>query len=100
MGRACSKARWLLADPGVPAVVAGHRNRLEHRAGRGGLSRTGAGCSCYTGMRDDDLVRDATEVLTSFGVSLYGRRSVRNRAERALRCTVGDVGPASPRAAR
>jgi len=51
-------------------------------------------------MRDDDLVRDATEVLTSFGVSLYGRRSARNRAERALRCSARDVGPASPRAAR
>lgn len=48
----------------------------------------------------DDLVRDAAEVLTSFGVSLYGRRSARNRAERALRCSARDVGPASPRAAR
>ena len=45
---------------------------------------------------DDDLVRDVTEVLTSFCARLYGRRSARNRAEKALRCAARDVGPASP----
>ena len=49
---------------------------------------------------DEDLVRGVTEVLTSFGVSLYSRRLARNRAERALRCSACDVDPASPRAAR
>jgi putative resolvase len=43
--------------------------------------------------RDDDLVRDMTEVLTSFCARLYGRRSARNRAEKALRCAARDVGP-------
>lgn len=38
-----------------------------------------------TGEVDDDLVRDMTEVLTSFCARLYGRRSARNRAEKALR---------------
>ncbi|NUS86107.1 MAG: hypothetical protein HOY75_26140 [Streptomyces sp.] len=33
---------------------------------------------------DDDLVRDMAEVFTSFGARLYGRRSARNRARRAL----------------
>ena len=33
---------------------------------------------------DDDLVRDVTEVLTSFCARLYGRRGARNRASRAL----------------
>ena len=42
---------------------------------------------------DDDLVRDMTEVLTSFCARLYGRRSARNRAEKALRCAAHDVGP-------
>jgi putative resolvase len=37
------------------------------------------------GEVDDDLVRDMTEVLTSFCARLYGRRSARNRAEKALR---------------
>ena len=35
---------------------------------------------------EDDLVRDMTEVLTSLGARLYGRRSARTRAHRALRC--------------
>jgi len=34
---------------------------------------------------DDDLVRDITEVLTSMCARLYGRRSARRRAERAVR---------------
>ncbi len=46
-----------------------------------------------TGEVDDDLVRDMTEVLTSFCARLYGRRSARNRAEKALRCAEHDVGP-------
>ncbi len=33
---------------------------------------------------DDDLVRDMTEIMTSFCARLYGRRSARNRARRAL----------------
>ena len=33
---------------------------------------------------DDDLVRDMTEVLTSFCARLYGRRAARHRAEKAL----------------
>jgi putative resolvase len=41
----------------------------------------------------DDLVRDTVEVLTWFCARLYGRRSARNRAEKALRCAERDVGP-------
>lgn len=33
---------------------------------------------------DDDLVRDMTEVLTSFCARLYGRRAAKYRAEKAL----------------
>ena len=36
------------------------------------------------GEVEDDLVRDATEVLTSMCARLYGRRSAARRAERAL----------------
>ena len=42
---------------------------------------------------EDDLVREMTEVLTSFCARLYGRRWARNRAEKALRCAKNDVGP-------
>ncbi len=45
------------------------------------------------GEVDDDLVRDMTEVLTSLCARLYGRRSAKNRAEKALRCAEHDVGP-------
>ena len=34
-----------------------------------------------------------TEVLTGFCARRYGRRSARNRAEKALRCAEHDVGP-------
>jgi putative resolvase len=36
------------------------------------------------GEVEDDLVRDMVEVLTSFCARLYGRRSARNRAQKAL----------------
>jgi putative resolvase len=44
------------------------------------------------GEVDDDLVRDMTEVLTSFCARLYGPRSAKNRAEKALRCAEHDIG--------
>ena len=40
---------------------------------------------------DDDLVRDMIDVLTSFCARLYGRRSARNRAEKALRCAAENL---------
>jgi putative resolvase len=42
---------------------------------------------------DDDLVRDMMEVLTSFCARLYGRRSARNRALKAIGCAQRDIGP-------
>jgi len=45
------------------------------------------------GEVDDDLVYDMVEVLTSFCARLYGRRSARNRALKALRCAAQNVGP-------
>lgn len=39
---------------------------------------------------DDDLVRDVTEVLTSLCARLYGRRSARRRAHKAVDSVVGD----------
>jgi putative resolvase len=42
----------------------------------------------------DDLIPDMVEVLTSFCARLYGRRSARNRALKAVRCAERDVGPA------
>ena len=92
-----AKVRRLLADPLVTTVVVEHRDRL----GRMNTEMVEAALSAH-GRRlvvvddaemDDDLVRDMTEVLTSFCARLYGRRSARHRAEKALRCAAHNVGP-------
>ena len=92
-----SKVRRLLADPNVQTVVVEHRDRL----GRMNTELVEAALSAHgrrlvvldTGEVEDDLVRDMTEVLTAFCARLYGRRSARNRAEKALRCAERNVGP-------
>jgi putative resolvase len=100
MNGARPKVRRLLADPRVRTVVVEHRDRL----GRVNTELVEAALSAH-GRRlvvldpdeaGDDLARDMTEILTSFCARLYGRRSARNRAEKALRCAARDVGPASP----
>jgi len=84
-----SKLKRLLADPAVGTVVVEHRERLA----RFGVEYVEAALAAQ-GRRlmvveerevDDDLVRDITEVLTSMCARLYGRRSARRRAERAVR---------------
>jgi predicted site-specific integrase-resolvase len=35
----------------------------------------------------DDLIRDMTEVLTSFCARLYGKRAARHKAEKAIKAT-------------
>jgi putative resolvase len=92
-----AKVRRMLADPTVAAVVVEHRDRL----GRVNTELVEAALAAGgrrlvvldNGECDDGLVRDMTEVLTSFCAHLYGRRSARNRAEKALRCAERDVGP-------
>ena len=92
-----AKVRRLLSDPAVTVVVAGHRDRL----GRMNTERVEAALSAHNrrlvalGSSEvtDDLVRDMVEVLTSFCARLYGRRSARNRALKALGCARQDIGP-------
>ncbi|MHB8139772.1 MAG: IS607 family transposase [Vulcanimicrobiaceae bacterium] len=90
------KLRRLLADPLVHTIVVEHRNRLArfgseyleaalHSAGRT-LVVVDA-----SEMRDD-LVQDMIDVLTSFCARLYGRRSARRHAQRA----VAAMEPTSP----
>ncbi|WP_343709529.1 IS607 family transposase, partial [Mycobacterium sp.] len=94
-----SKVRRLLADPKVTAVVVEHRDRL----GRMNTELVEAALSAHgrrlvvldSGEVTDDLVRDMVEVLTSFCARLYGRRSARNRALKAVGCAQRDVGPAA-----
>lgn len=94
-----TKVRRLLADPKVITVVVEHRDRLG-RMNTGLVESALAADGRRLVVLDqaevtDDLVRDMVEVLTSFCARLYGCRSARNRAEKALRCAGRDVGPAA-----
>ena len=93
------KLARLLADATAVTVVVEHRDRLA----RFGVEHLEAALAAHRrrvvvvddGEVDDhDLVRDMTEVLTSFCARLYGRRGARNRAVKALGCAKNDVGPA------
>jgi putative resolvase len=78
----------LLADPAVGQVVVEHRERLGRmntELVEAALAASGRSLVVLEDRElDDDLVRDMTEVLTSFCARLYGRRSARNRARAAL----------------
>jgi putative resolvase len=102
MNGARAKVRRLLADPKVQTVVVEHRDRL----GRMNTELIEAALSAHgrrlvvldDGGVDDELVRDMVEVLTWFCACLCGRRSARNRAEKALRCAERNLGPRAVRA--
>ena len=97
MNGARRKVQRLLADPEVTTVVVEHRDRL----GRMNTELVEAALAASRrrlvvlddGEVTDDLVRDMVEALTSFCARLYGRRSARNRAIKALNCAKNDVGP-------
>ncbi len=99
MNGARAKARRLLSDPEVTVVVVEHRDRL----GRMNTELVEAALAAHgrrlvvldDGEVEDDLVRDVTEVLTSFCARLYGRRSAKNRAKRALDCAADPAGGVS-----
>lgn len=92
-----AKVRRLLADPKVTTVVVEHRDRLGRmntELAESALSAHGRSLVVLDdGEVDDDLVRDMVEVLTSFCAGLYGRRSARKRALKAVGCAQRDIGP-------
>ena len=82
------RLRRLVADHTVGTIVVERRERLS-RFGfeyvEAALAGRGARILVMDeGELEDDLVRDVTEVMTSLCARLYGRRSARRRAERAL----------------
>lgn len=87
----------LLADPRVTTAVVEHRDRPARMNAElldGALSAHGRRLVVVKSEKvDDDLVRDMSEVLTSFYAWLHGRRSARNRAIKALDCAKADVRP-------
>jgi len=78
----------LLSDPKLTTIVVEHRDRLM----RFGFEYVEAALAAQgrrivivePGEVKDDLVQDMIEVLTSFCARLYGRRSARNKAKKAL----------------
>jgi len=92
-----AKVRRLLADAAVETVIVEHRDRL----GRMNTELIEAALAAHGrrlvvidgGEVTDDLVRDMVEVLTSFCARLYGKRSARNRALKAIGCAQHDIGP-------
>ncbi|MDT4990778.1 MAG: putative resolvase [Actinoplanes sp.] len=94
MNGARARARRLLADPEVSVVVVEHRERLGRmntELVEAALSAAGRRLVVLdAGEVDDDLVRDMVEMLTSFCAHRYGRRSARNRAQKALEAAAGD----------
>jgi putative resolvase len=78
----------LLADPAVGTIVVEHRDRLA-RFGATQLESALAAAGRKLVVIDraevlDDLVQDMISLMTCFSARLYGRRSARNRARRAL----------------
>ncbi len=79
----------VLADPSVAIVAVAHRDRLM-RVGaeyvEAALAAQGQRLVVVgPGETQDDLGQDMIDVLTSLGARRYGRRSARNRAEKALK---------------
>ncbi|MFY0665536.1 MAG: IS607 family transposase [Natronospirillum sp.] len=85
------KLMRLLADPDLTHIVVEHRDRLM-RFGSEFVeaSLSGRGVQVMVADEselDDDLVQDMISVLTSFCARLYGRRSAKNRAKKAMEAT-------------
>lgn len=83
-----TKLLRLLQDASIGTIVVEHRERLA-RFGteflEASLSVSGRKVVLIEdGELKDDLVQDMLDVLTSFCARLYGRRSAKNRAKRAL----------------
>ena len=78
----------LLQDPGIGGIVVEHRDRLARFGSEyleAALSASGRRLIVVEeGETQDDLVQDMVDVLTSFCARLYGKRSARNRARRAV----------------
>jgi len=87
----------LLADPTVSTIVVEHRDRFARFGSEyvaPSLEANGRRLVVLDDAEvDDDLVRDMTEVLTSFCARLYGKRAAAHRAAKALAAAqeCGDV---------
>jgi predicted site-specific integrase-resolvase len=83
-----AKVMHLLADPTVRVIVVEHRDRLARFGSEyieAAMSASGRKLIVVDQSEmKDDLVQDMIAVLTSFCARLYGRRSAKNRAAKAI----------------
>ncbi|MGH6815037.1 MAG: IS607 family transposase [Hyphomicrobiaceae bacterium] len=83
-----SRLLKLLRDPAATVIVVEHRDRLVRFGAEyieAALAATGRRLVVVDEAEmKDDLVQDMIDILVSFCARLYGRRSAKNRAKRAL----------------
>ena len=86
----------LLKDPSVTRIIVKHRDRFARFVGEyveAALAAKGRELVVLDPAElDDDLVRDMTEILTSFCARLYGKRASANRAKRVVEVAVAPLG--------
>ncbi len=83
----------ILRNPGVSTVIVEHRDRLM----RFGIEYVEAALAAQgrklmviePDEMKDDIVRDLHEVIVSLCARLYGKRSAKNRAKRAVEAATG-----------
>jgi len=82
------RLKKLLSDPKVQVIIVEHRDRLMRFGAEYVESALAADgrklIVADTSELKDDLVQDMIEVLTSFCARLYGRRSAKNKAKKAI----------------
>ena len=78
----------ILSDPLITVVVVEHRDRLARFGSEyieAALSSSGRRLLVINDTEmTNDLVQNMTDVITSFCAKLYGRRSAKNRARKAM----------------
>lgn len=88
------KLMRLLTDPDVSTIVVEHRDRLARFGSEyieGALAASGRRLVVVEEAETtDDLVQDMIEVMTSLCARLYGPRSAKNRAARAVAAAQAD----------
>lgn len=86
----------LLGDPSVTRIIVEHRDRFARFAGEyveAALAALGRELVVVDpGEIDDDLVRDMTEILTSFCARLYGKPASANRVRRLVEIATAPLG--------
>ena len=87
LNRKRRKFLGLVSDPKVTTILVEHRDRFARFGSEyvaASLEASGRRLVVIDDAEVDDLVRDMTEVLTSFCARLYGRRAAAHRAAKAL----------------